>query len=228
MSGNDAKAGVKPPLVPCLERVEAIKLIGLGGVGSIVARYLSIFLSALHAGVRLLLIDGDEFEPGNASRMFFSRHGNKAAVVRDDLMPQVKGSRLTLLAVEEFLTPKNLPRLIQEGDIVLLAVDNHATRKLVNDWCASRLSDVCLISGGNDGVGEDSSGRSLRGTYGNVQLYLRRDGRDVTPSLSRFHPEIADPADTLPTDLSCTDALEHVPQILFTNLMTASCEVTKI
>jgi len=32
-------------------------------------------------------------------------------------------------------------------DLVLLAVDNHATRKLVSDHCA-RLDNVCLISGG--------------------------------------------------------------------------------
>jgi len=71
-------------------------------------------------------------------------------------------------------------------------------------------------------VGEDSSGRMLRGTYGNVQCHLRREGVDETPSLAAFHPEIAQPADRLPTDLSCTDLLESVPQLLFTNLLTAS------
>ena len=64
----------------------AVKIIGLGGVGGIVARYLSIYLASLHRPLRLFLIDGDVFEAANASRMLFSRHGNKAAVIRDELM----------------------------------------------------------------------------------------------------------------------------------------------
>jgi hypothetical protein len=134
----------------------------------------------------------------------------------------LEDSRLTLSAIEEYVTAENLDRLLVEGDVVLLAVDNHATRKLVGDHCAERLVDVCLISGGNDGVGADSSGHPQRGTYGNVQIHRRRDGRDEMPPIATFHPEIADPRDALPTDVSCTEAMVSVPQILFTNLATAS------
>ena len=101
-------------------------------------------------------------------------------------------------------------------------MDNHATRKLVSDFCATRRSNICLISGGNDGVGEDASGRRLRGTYGNCQVYIRRDGQDVSPALTRYHPEIAQPADHLPTDQSCTELVASVPQILFANLTAAA------
>ena len=104
---------------------------------------------------------------------------------------------------------------------MLLAVDNHATRKLVGGRCA-RLDDACLISAGNDGVGRDSTGRVLRGTYGNVQVHMRRGGRDLTPDLARHHPEIASPRERLPSDPSCTQALSATPQILFTNLAAAS------
>ena len=91
----------------------------------------------------------------------------------------------------------------------------------MSDHC-SRLESVCLISGGNDGVGPDGSGRMLRGTYGNCQVFARRAGADVSPPLTRYHPEIQEPADHLPTDVSCTEMVAKVPQILFTNLMTAS------
>jgi hypothetical protein len=170
----------------------------------------------------MVLIDGDDFEPRNAERMLFSRCGNKAAVVRDDMLDFVEDSRLTLSAIEEYVTPENLDRLLVDGDVVLLAVDNHATRKLVGDHCARRLADICLISGGNDGAGEDSSGHPRRGTYGNVQIHWRREGRDETPPIAAYHPEIANPRDALPADVSCTEALASVPQILFTNLATAS------
>jgi hypothetical protein len=198
-----------------------VKVIGLGGVGGILARYLSVFLASLGVECRLVLIDGDEFEAGNASRMIFGACGNKAAVVRDGLLPRFKDSALSLVAVEEFITPENAERLIREGDIVLLAVDNHATRKLVSDHCC-QLDDVCLISGGNDGVGLDSGGHQQRGTYGNVQLAVRMAGRQITPPLTHHHPEIESPADSLPTDASCTELVASVPQILFTNLAVAS------
>ena len=218
---SPAHAKRRQLLAPDTDAVRSIKLIGLGGVGGIVARYGAAFLAGVEADTRLVLIDGDEFEPRNAERMLFSSCGNKAVVVRDDLLPFVAESSLTLVAVEEFVAPGNLDRLLGEGDLVLLAVDNHATRKLVADRC-QELDDSCLISGGNDGVGEDVSGHPQRGTSGNVQIQIRCEGRDLTPPLHAYHPEIAKPADVPPFAESCTEALLHVPQILFANLLTAS------
>ena len=100
-------------------------------------------------------------------------------------------------------------------------MDNHATRKVVNDHCEG-LENVTLISRGNDGIETTSDGKVLRGTYGNVQIYLRHNGEPLCPALTRFHSEIGQPADKLPTDVSCVEMLETVPQILFTNLATAS------
>lgn len=210
-------------LIPDVSGIESFKLIGLGGVGGIVARYLGIFLSVLDQPTRLVLIDGDEFEQRNSARMCFKSDGNKAAVIRDELLETLAEGRMTLAAIEEYVTAENLPRLVKNGDMVILAVDNHATRKLVGDFCGNELDDVCIVSGGNDGVGEDSLGRTLEGTYGNVQIHVRGGGRDLSPPLCRYHPEIRDPADKLPTDLHCTELLESTPQILFANLMAASC-----
>jgi len=217
------KSPISKPLVPELRDGQAIKVIGLGGVGGIVARYGAIFLEPLTTGRsgRLVLIDGDAFEPGNATRMFFSDCGNKAAVTLAELRPRFVDSGLELSAVEEYVTPENLKRLIHLGDIVLLCVDNHATRKLVSDFCAT-LDDVVLISGGNDGIGEDASGRFHQGTYGNCQCYLRRNGRDLSPSLTRYHAEIENPQDELPTEEDCITAATSVPQLLLANVATAS------
>jgi hypothetical protein len=209
-------------LTPGLPDNCSLKIIGLGGVGGIVTRYVAMFLASFQQCVRMVLIDGDQFELSNASRMYFSGHGNKAAVTRADLLDRFVESKLTLIAVPEYVSPENIERLIRNGDIVICCVDNHATRKLLSDFCGSRLETVCLISGGNDGVGPDASGRVLRGTYGNVQVYVRRGEVDLSPSLTRYHQEIREPADRLPTDLSCTELVASVPQLLFTNLMTAS------
>lgn len=208
-------------LQPELPPNATIKLIGLGGVGSALARYASIFIASLGRSARLVFIDGDAFEPTNASRMLFGNCGNKAAVVHEELLPRFADSCLALDFIDEYVTPENVGRLIHSGDIIFLAVDNHATRKLVSDHCAT-LREVCLISGGNDGIEKTADARQLRGTFGNVQIYVRSGGKDLTPSLTRFHPEIANPADKNPADKNCTELIVSVPQILFANLTVAA------
>lgn len=219
---NDLKGSRLPDRLDAAELPDgaSVKVIGAGGVGGIVFRYLAVFLAALGRPLRLFAMDGDRFEAGNATRMLFRSFGNKAQVLVDELSPHFFGSNLGLFAVPEFLHPENIGRLVREGDWLVLALDNHASRRLLSDHC-SRLSDVVLVSAGNDGVGIEG-GVSRRGTYANVQVYVRRAGRDLTPPLTRWHPEIAEPADRLPTEPHCTDLVGSVPQILFTNLAAAS------
>ncbi len=156
----------KRELIPDLGPHRNVELIGIGGGGGLVVRPGAQFLASLHRDVRPVLIDGDEFEMANASRMYFKTYGNKAAVLREELLPFFSDSSLSLAAIEEDVTPDNVERLIHEGDLVLLAVDNHATRKLVSNRCEG-LQDRWLISGGNGGGGEVAFGALRRGTSGN-------------------------------------------------------------
>jgi molybdopterin/thiamine biosynthesis adenylyltransferase len=233
MTGSHRNSSPPPrdrALAPVLARDGlTVRLVGVGGVGGIVGRYLTIFLASLGCETRLIFIDGDEFEPQNASRMLFGNCGNKAKVLCSELRQYVANTQLTLMAVDQLITPQNIRQLLPEGEeqVILLCVDNHATRKLVSDYCEGSdgrpgLQNICLISGGNDGVGVDSFGQNLRGSFGNCQIYLRRDGQNITDSLTRYHDEIANPADRLPDDRPCTDLIQSVPQLLFANLMTAS------
>ncbi len=201
------------------------RIIGLGGIGQIVATYLVRYLSTLSVKARVVLIDGDHFEQGNETRMSVSQFfENKATAAVDAVSASCRGSSVTILGVSEYVRPDNLASLIHSGpgESVLMCVDNHATRKLVGDYCEG-LKDICLISGGNDGVGPDGSGTIRHGTAGNVQVVLRRDGRTLTPGLSDHHPEIASPNDVRPGDEGCGILLASAPQILFTNLTAAAC-----
>jgi hypothetical protein len=193
------------------------KVIGLGGIGCVVVQYLTVFLKALGRPARLVLIDGDRFEPANEQRMVFPKVGNKAEVKAAEAANWLGSSDVAVVAVPEFVTPENAERLIRPGDHLFLCVDNHPTRKLVSDHCGT-LEEVALFSGGNEGVDPPRE----RGTYGNVQVYLRREGRDLTASLTRFHPEIANPKGKLPSEASCVELAVSTPQILFTNLAVAS------
>ena len=91
-----------------------------------------------------------------------------------------------------------MARLIGEGEVVFLMVDNHASRHLVSRH-ASTLADLSLISGGNDY--ED----------GNVQVYIRQGGLDLTPSLARYHPEIAAPRTGIPPPCPARNSWRPAP-----------------
>src|SRR5262249_14253123 len=114
-------------------------------------------------------------------------------------------------------TVESVAKLILPGDHVFLCVDNHPTRKLVSEHCG-RLPSVALFSGGNEGVDPPRE----RGTYGNVQVYLRQNGRDLTAPRTPFDPEFANPKGKLPAEASCAGLAVSTPQILFTNLAVAS------
>jgi molybdopterin/thiamine biosynthesis adenylyltransferase len=186
-----------------------IVLIGLGGVGSALAPVLARYLEHRDgATARLTLVDGDMYQPANRSRQPFRRLGNKARVTAEDLAQQFE--RVSVRAVERYVDHQNVGSLIGKGAVVLLAVDNHATRKLVSEHCAS-LGDVTLLSGGNDL------------TDGNVQVFVRCQGENLTQPLTAFHPEVAAPNDQLPSERGCEVLLaEGEPQLLFTNLAVAS------
>ena len=185
-----------------------IKAIGIGGIGCALLPFLCRYLQYSGEGARLTLIDGDRFERGNAARQAFSGLGNKAEVKSRELAREYEA--LSFRSVSEYVTEDNVARLIGEGEVVFLMVDNHASRHLVSRHVSS-LADLSLISGGNDYAD------------GNVQVYVRQGGRDFTPSLTRYHPEIASPQDRNPAALSCEELMAAgAPQLLFANLMVAS------
>lgn len=205
------------PLTCRLPADVRIKVIGLGGVGSIVLEFLALFLRSLHQPARLVLIDGDEFEPGNAQRMQFSTLGKKAEVKAAELVELLDASEVGVIALPEYVGPENIARLIRPGDVVFLCVDNHPTRRLVSEHC-ERLPDVALFSGGNDGVEPPDR----RGTYGNAQVFVRQTGVNLTLPLTQLHPEIRRATGDLPGGPNCGQLAQSSPQILFANLAVAS------
>lgn len=205
-------------LNPKIKPGQRIVIVGLGGVGEKVARNVALFVASLGDDATLVLVDGDQFEPSNATRMFFDGFGNKAEVVARSLLPGFLEPKLDVVVVREYVAPSNISGVVREDDIVLLCLDNHASRKLISDWCGT-LKNVVLISGGNDGVEPD---KGMRGTYGNVQIYIRENGQGLTPSLTEFHPEIDKPEDKPPDKLSCIEKMQSTPQLLISNLTVAT------
>lgn len=205
------------PLICQLPPESRLLLIGVGGVGGAALPHLAAFLHNLRIPLRLLLVDGDTYQPADARRQIFSALGNKAEVKAAETIDALGESEVAIVPVPEYATADNVSSLIRDGDHVFLCVDNHPSRKLISDRCGT-LDNVALFSGGNDGVDPPRE----RGTYGNVQIALRQAGRDVTAPLTRFHPEIANPRGHMPGGPNCGQLAVSVPQIGLTNLAVAS------
>jgi len=189
-------------------KIDRVVIVGLGGVGTRLAPVLCQYLTYKSPTTQVVLIDGDNFEPRNAERQVFAQIGNKAEVTA--AQAQAEFTQLTIEAKPRFLTQDNVFVFIKEGDIVFCGVDNHASRKLLSDHCGT-LSDVTLISGGNDF--DD----------GNVQVYIRRSGKNFTVPLTHLHPEIEFPKDKNPAELDCMQlAATGTPQLIFANLKVAT------
>lgn len=185
-----------------------ITIIGLGGVGSVLSERMARYLNySREMKAEILLVDGDEYEPKNYERQEFNKLGNKADTKADEL--QIKYPELVFDAEESYVNNDNIESIIREDDIIFLCVDNHKTRMIVSNYCKT-LKNTTLISGGNDF------------TDGNVQLYVRRDGKDLTPDLCAYHPEIANPDDKSPEEMSCEELSQSDPQLYFANVSVAT------
>lgn len=181
-------------------------VVGLGGIGSILVDRLCRYINySKDLDVDMLLIDGDSYEPKNSARQDFIRMGNKAEIKADEL--ELKFERIGFDVFTSYLNETNLD-IIKSGDIVFICVDNHKSRMIINNYCKT-LSDIIVISGGNEL------------TDGNVQLFVRKGGEDLTPDLCKYHPEIANPSDKLPDEMSCEELAKSEPQLYFTNLGVA-------
>jgi len=190
-----------------MEKLDIV-IVGLGGVGSILSERICRFLNYTgNFETKILLVDGDDYEAKNYERQEFIRMGNKAEIKANEL--EIKFSDLRFETYCYYINETNIGDAIKEGNVVFLCVDNHKSRMIINNYCKN-LKDVTLISGGNEL------------TDGNVQLFIRKGGKDLTPDLCAYHPEIANPEDKLPDEMSCEELSQSEPQLYFTNLGVAT------
>lgn len=187
-----------------------VKVIGCGGVGGCLLNVLPRTLTHLKDfNASLTLVDGDAYTNENETRQEFTRLGQKADVTKERLSRLHPA--LLVSAVTNYIITQNIGLVIKEGDIVFCCVDNHATRKLLSEHCET-LRNVTLFSGGN------------REFDGNVQVYIRKDGVDVTRPLTYLHREIENPKDHNPGDAEagCDVLVNTSPQYLATNNIVAA------
>ncbi len=186
-----------------------IVVVGLGGIGSNLVEPLCRFIAHSQNLTRsVTLIDGKSYRDHNSSRQrtpFFSNKSEVSQKWLAELFPN-----LEIEAKPTFIDEDNIFGLLFEDDIIFLGCDNHATRKLISDYSVT-LNNIVLISGGNE-------------LYdGNVQIYWKKDGRDITRPLTWQHPEIENPQDKNPSEMSCEElAQKGETQLLAVNMIVAT------
>ncbi|NPA05313.1 MAG: HesA/MoeB/ThiF family protein [Crenarchaeota archaeon] len=167
LSGEDkgltpSTTGAAQPLHPVLERFSrqipiigvqgqyrlsssSVLVVGAGGLGSPVITYLTC------AGVgRLVIVDGDRVEPSNLNRQFLYRESDigrwKALVAAERVRELNSGVRVE--AYPALLDESLARRLVPSVDLVVDALDNWATRLILNRVVVEE--GVPLIHGGVD------------------------------------------------------------------------------
>lgn len=191
-------------------------LLGAGGTGSILFDSLIRYLATYHRGRKeafnLQVIDGDEIETKNLDRQLFADptigHNKAEALVATARHVPPNGK---LFAIPKFLGKDNVEKLVRDGDVVLIAVDNYSVRALVEEH-GKTLPSLVVINGGNES------------TDGSCQLWQRRDGQNITPPLSHMHPEIAykDKDDRAAMSCEVRASIPGGEQTIIANMMSAT------
>ena len=110
-----------------------------------------------------------------------------------------------------------MARYIQDGDTVLICVDNMTVRKRIEEHVLT-LDNAVVINGGNEKYD------------GSVQLWVRKGGRNITPRLSYLHPEVqvAEGADRAAMTCAQAAALPGGEQTIIANLQSATWMLTAL
>lgn len=168
-------------------------MVGAGGTASHLYHALYMYLKSredVEPNWELHIYDGDEVMTNNLERQVFTREdlGKNKAIALVESTPDTDH----LFAYDRFLGADELPKVIQDGDTVLIMVDNMFIRARIEEHCKT-LKDVSVINAGNELIS------------GSVQLWVREKGKNLTPPLSYLHPEITNTMDADRSAMSCAD-----------------------
>ena len=159
--------------------MKSYTLIGCGGTGSMFIAPVLAYLNSWHNNNdepwEFNVVDGDAYESKNLSRQMFdpSFVGVNKAEALASMYPQYP-----IRAIPKFIGEHELENLMEEHSTIFIGVDNFSLRALV-EARAIKLRNCIVINAGNEMHD------------GNIQLWVRENGRNKTPRLSFCHPEIA-------------------------------------
>jgi len=208
-------------------KVNSVYVIGCGGTGSHLIEPLVRFLSYHENGTEhIVLADGDLYEKKNQERQLFDPDVeglNKALVQKmraGPIAPHIQSFQLMVdhdamqgildTGALWFMEHYSLEKLPDDYlPLVITAVDNMATRKMVLDVLdASPFRNWAVINPGNDILD------------GKVDLHVRWAGKDVTMDPRVKYENLRNPPDEIP--VGCEVAAVSQPQHILANMTAAT------
>lgn len=168
--------------------LNSIVMVGAGGTGSHLIHPLIQYMGGKGDFI-IHVWDADTVEEKNLTRQLFWTHeiGQNKAECFERRWPH------EVVAHADYISEANVVRAIQDGDVVLICADNLAVRRLL-DARLQALGSGILINGGNEL------------NTGSVQAFIRKTGKNITPSLRFFSPEFdALDAGADPATMSCAE-----------------------
>ena len=213
------------------ERPVKIVMIGAGGTGGHIAPHLYRLLYALERPVKFIVCDGDIVEEKNLVRQNFTEADlglNKARVVAERYS-SVFGLETSYVPdfiesaekLEELTKPDVLRvseysgKTVTELVILIGAVDNNRSRQLCHEVFLKAENLVYIDSGNGEYTGQ-------------VVCGIRRNRKTYYKPVGALYPDLAQPDDLFPSEVSCADASVSAPQTIVANLMAATAVVTMI
>lgn len=208
-----------------------IVMIGAGGTGGHIAPHLYRLLYALERPVKFIVCDGDIVEEKNLVRQNFTEADlglNKARVVAERYS-SVFGLETSYVPdfiestekLEELIRPvtwrtsEYCSEMVSELVILIGAVDNNRSRQLCHEVFLKAENLIYIDSGNGEYTGQ-------------VVCGIRRNGKTYYKPVGTLYPDLAQPDDLFPSEVSCADASVSAPQTIVANLMAATAVVTII
>lgn len=134
--------GTVSPQEQELLKQRSVCVIGCGGLGGGVIEG----LSRLGVG-RLTIVDGDVFDVSNLNRQVLSSEKNIGMLKAEEGRRQISeiNSEVEVTSICAFYTEENSRDIIRGHDVVVDALDNIASRKLLEDTCEQE--NIPLVHG---------------------------------------------------------------------------------
>jgi len=188
-------------------------LIGSGGTGSHALPVLIPYLTTFHGGVDrevwvLGVMDGDTVEEKNLERQLFEPAMVTMNKAEAATLPYRYATNV--ISIPHYLGADNIDKYIYDGVTIFIAVDNFPVRALIEDKVKT-LENAVVINAGNEF------------DTGSCQVWIRKNGQDLTPPISFMHPEIRRSGAANRADMTCQEVaqLPGGEQLIVTNMASA-------
>lgn len=213
--------------IPVREKLN-IHVIGAGGTGGYTVEYLTRLLAGGEHTIHVY--DGDQVEAKNLKRQNFTKEelGRNKAVALTERLSQAVFHAPTLIPHEQYLTTADdlmveiLTSLEPDESLILIsAVDNIATRKLINGVLLNELVQNRILTIALD-CGNDNQGGQVV-LYGNAAatwapMFGKKD-KGMLPTMLQIFPELDKIEDVNPgLQRSCEEHAEAEPQAMMANV----------